>query len=250
MKNATVLFCICLFMACANATPQVVVTRVDQPAAPVNDTLNKAALSVVLDAIEKLPNIKADGDKIYIDNRNITIQATVEQDVAHEGNWFLAANFVTSYDNLKLSFGSVGIGNNRMEAMQVCLEEWYGAFGVSFINMIKDSSYVRLDDKKVFAGLMGIRGELPDGSWLNGSDATTLKIMNNLQSFISASSSHITSVDLKLLINNGVLEDGECRIDNKHSPEVLNALKKMKWPVSASPFMFKQFYLIKKGTSK
>lgn len=41
--------------------------------------------------------------------------------------------------------------------------------------------------------------------------------------------------------------DGECRIDNEVSQNLLNDLKKLDWPPSDEGFLFKQFYLIEKA---
>lgn len=93
---------------------------------------------------------------------------------------------------------------------------------------------------------MGIRGTLPEQSWVNGSDEMNKKIVSQIKNYIDLNTATLVPVDIKLMVGPNGVTDGECRLGNEISIELLDALKKIEWPKPSDAFMFKQFYIIKK----
>ena len=113
--------------------------------------------------------------------------------------------------------------------------------------MLKDSSSIVLSDKKVFPGLMGIRGDLPGSTWLRGDDNMTKKIISKIGNRIHPKTDEITSININVMVNNKGTIDGECRLNNQDSEALLSDLKQLDWPPSEKGFLFKQFYLVKEA---
>jgi Family of unknown function (DUF6348) len=80
-----------------------------------------------------------------------------------------------------------------------------------------------------------------------GDDEMTRKIIGQLQEQIKNETTDIIPIDVKLMIGKNGVSDGECRIDNKVSSQLLENLKKLNRPSSDEGFIFKRYYLIKKA---
>lgn len=210
------------------------------------DSTEKIALQLIFQKINKSSNAGLKDDKIFIGNSSIGLNIKVEAEEQKADNWIYAANITTTYKNTnetQIQIGSIGIGSNKHEAVNVCIQEWFGLFGTAFTNMINGENGIRVSNRKVFPGLMGIRGLLPENAWPNGEEDLTKKIISQIEPLIKDKAG-IIPIDIKLMIGKNGIIDGECRIDNNVSPEVLNNLRQLSWPSSEEGFMFKQFYLV------
>jgi len=210
--------------------------------------MEKVVLQYVYDKIKKLPHVSLKDNKIFIGESSIQLKIDVEFDGKEKGKWLYAANIVTFYknsQNTQINVGSVGIGSNRDEAINVCIQEWFGVFGTAFTNMLNNVNSIAVSNMKVFPGLMGIRGKLPKNTWPEGNDEIVRRIISQIQPQMRSQTGDIIPIDIKLYIGiNGVV-DGECRVDNQVSIQLLNNLKQLSWPSSEEGYMFKQFYLVK-----
>lgn len=234
-----------LLFSCANSTPPKDHNVIAQSEGPKIDSTEKVALRHLFDAINNLPNASFEDSLIRIGNNAIRVKIDIESDGKEQDRWIFAANITTLYKSTKetqINIGSIGIGATREEAIDVCIQEWFGAFGISFIDMLNDSNSIRVSNLKVFPGLMGIRGKMPESTWFN--DEMTNKIISQIQIPIKNNSDGIVPLDIKLLIGKTGVIDGECRINNQVSTQILNDLKQLNWPSSDERYMFKQFYLI------
>jgi hypothetical protein len=214
-----------------------------------NDSTDKIALHQLFSKLEKLPNVKLSNNEIQKGDTSIQLSVEVEVNDQKDSRWIYAANFktvLTDGTENRINVGSIGIGSSKEEAVDVCIQEWFAAFGVPFTNMLNNEKSVTVAGMKVFPGLMGIRGQLPENTWLKGDDYMTNKIISQLQEEVKAVSARIIPIDIKLMIGNGGVVNGECRIGNEVSAEVFSSLKKLDWPSAQEPFMLKQFYLIEK----
>ena len=71
------------------------------------------------------------------------------------------------------------------------------------------------------------------------------KIIDGIKTLLPAGHlQRIIPVDIKLLVKKDGIADGECRIDNQISFELLKLLKAMNWPKAEDQFIFSQFYLV------
>jgi uncharacterized protein DUF6348 len=210
------------------------------------DSNEKIALQFIFQKIKKSSNASIKDDKIFIGNSSIGLKIQVEAEEQKAGKWIYAANITTTYTNTNVTqihVGSIGIGSNRDEAVDVCIQEWFGLFGIAFTNMLNGENGIRVSSMKVFPGLMGIRGQLPENAWPEGEEEKTKNIIQKTEP-VFKDKTGIIPIDIKLMIGKNGIIDGECRVNNQVSTEVLNNLKQLSWPSSEQGFMFKQFYLV------
>lgn len=212
-----------------------------------SDSMEKVVLQHIFDKIRMLPHASFKDNKILIGDSSIQLKIEVESDGMENGKWIYAANITTFYKYNKetqINVGSIGIGSNRDEAKNVCIQEWFGAFGVAFTNMLNGDNSIAVSNLKVFPGLMGIRGKLPENTWPKGDNEIARRIISQLQPQMRNQTGDLIPIDIKLMIGvNGVI-DGECRVDNQVSTQLLSNLKQLSWPSSEEAYMFKQFFLI------
>jgi len=213
-----------------------------------NDKVEEIALRQIFNKMRKLPNTKFTGKQIIRGDSTITLKVTTEFNGQKEGSWIYAAAFSTLCHfgkDEKITIGSLGIGSSAREAQDICIQEWFATFGTALINMLQNSEAIALSDKKIFPGLMGIRGNLPENTWLRGDDNMTKTIMSKIGNKIHPEPNKIISIAINIMVNNKGSIDGECRLNNQVSEELLSNLKQLKWPASEKGFLFKQFYIIK-----
>ena len=214
-----------------------------------DNKLEEAALRQFFNKIQNLPNAKFTGKRIAIGDSTITLKTITEFNGQKAGNCFYAASFSTLYNfgqAENITIGSIGIGTSASEAREVCIQEWLATFGTAFSNMLQDSSGIVLSNKEIFPGLMGIRGNLPENTWLKGDDTMTKKIISKIGSGIHPETNGIIAIDINVMISSKGVIDGECRLNSQISKTLLDNLKLLDWPSSEKAFLFKQFYLIKK----
>ena len=247
MKNNIITVLILfILLGCNNPTSTTQDSKSNEKEAKASE---KIALKYLFDKLDKLPNASLKNDEILIGDTSIRINIEGEFEEFKDNNWLYGANITTTYKTdkaQKIDAGTIGIGSTKDEAVKVFLEEWFGTFGIPFTNMLNGKNGVIVTNLKVFPGLMGIRGNLPKNTWLMGDDEMVKKIISQIQDQIRIKTGELLPVDIKLMIGMKGLVNGECRIDNQVSKELLDELKKLNWPSTEVPFMFKQYYLIEK----
>lgn len=239
-----------ILLGCANSTTKKNENELGKSHVMTGDSTENLALRHLFDKLDKLSKVSFKGDQILIGDTSIRLKINVEFDGLKEGKWIYAANISTFYKTSKetqINVGSIGIGSNKNEARDVCIQEWFAVFGIPFTSMLNDNNSISEANLKVFSGLMGIRGNLPENTWLKGDNEMTKRIISQIQEQIKNETADIIPIDIKLMIGKNGVSDGECRINNNVSGQLLENLKKLNWPSSDEGFMFKQFYLVKKG---
>ena len=111
--------------------------------------------------------------------------------------------------------------------------------------MLNGDNSIAVSNMKVFPGLMGIRGKLPENTWPKRDDEIARRIISQLQPQMRSQTGDLIPIDIKLMIGKNGVIDGECRVDNQVSTQLLNNLRQLSWPSSEEGYMFKQFYLVK-----
>lgn len=220
--------------------------------APVGE-LEKKALAKLFEAVSNAKDgkdVELKADEIRIGKSKVKVSAALEFDAAHEGKWVFAVRFDTKLTDAKetiFTVGSVGIGTDRKDAVETSIDEWVGIFGAALARMLaKPDAGIVLDNFVVFPGLMGIRGEKPAASWIDGSPEMNKKIINAALPVIKKSRHEISSINLIITVDKTGGVNGECRINNEVSGELLDEIKKLDWKTGAKGYMFKQLYLIAK----
>lgn len=221
----------------------------------LSSDLNTKPLSKLFQIIKSKQgeNIELKEDEIVVGKSKIKVSTTVEFDGIKQGKWIFAARYDTKLvDTSETTFtvGSIGIGSDKNDAEETSIDEWIALFGTAFSEMLTKPKGTAINDFNFYSGLMGIRGEKPSQSWIDGSSEMNKKIINALLPIIRKSSKEMNSLNLMLSVNpNGEIA-GECRFNNEISQEVLTELKKLNWEKSQTGYVFKQFYLLKKSQAK
>jgi hypothetical protein len=191
-----------------------------------------------------------DGSKIsYADGKvRVSVTPVSENALENSGRFISAARFEISIDGTKrpeLTFGAIGIGESREDATKTAVVEWYMAAGQSVLSAIGDQpTETKLYDISVYAGLMGIRGERPEG-WLDGTPKMNRRILASLNDLLPTTSS-LNSIDIKIVVKSGGSVEGQCVINGKESPSAVRELQKLEWPATDASYMFKQAYIVSK----
>ena len=246
-----------VFFLCGCACNTPVASTGPKETGAIADTsavsLENQSLRLLFDKLTLDP--KSKGKVALLDNiivyagDTIRIKVTPEHDNEIKGQWGYGAAFSTTYagrQKSELNIGSIGVAATRQEAITTAMEEWYAIFGIPFINLLKDSSPITMAGLKIYPGLMGIRGNLPDHTWLDGGDEMNKKVTKQVALVIAGAVGPIVSVDIKIMLGRGGFSVGECRLNNEVSSQLLDELKKLDWPASEEGCMFKQFYLARK----
>lgn len=113
-------------------------------------------------------------------------------------------------------------------------------------NFINDDSAFEISGFKVYSGLLGIRGSLPKKMPGQSDDDMPKKIIPAIKKLIETDANKIIPIDIKFLLEENGISDGECRLNNVVSFELPDNLKKLQWPSVTEKSIVRQFYLVVK----
>lgn len=254
MKNRLVLIVSLILMySCGNQNASPIPKKVDRISGDRSSSIESTSLQQLYKMVQRL---KGDSSKVILSNNellmgdtSVRLKVDIEFDGKKDDKWILATNFSTVYKAgvvTEMSIGSIGIGLTKQEALNICIEEWLTSFGIPFTNLLSDTMGFEMAGLKIFPGPMGTRGDLPKNTWLAGDAAMHEKIIAQIKKQILNAPGTIVPVDIKMMVGQNVIE-GDCKISNNNSLDMLASLKLLTWPASNSEFMFKQVYLIQKG---
>lgn len=215
------------------------------------DTLLQGALQQLYNEIKnggsRMVKFNQRENQIIMGDSVIRLKVKVEFAGQKEDKWVYAANFTTMLQankELELNASAIGIGVTKQEAFNICIKEWMNNFGIPLSNLLNNHEPVVVGSLKVYPGNMGVRGELPSNTWLKGDKEMNNKIVSSISQVIKTNKNAIIPVDIKLLITAKGVSDGECRLGNFVSFELLKSLKKLNWPSTANKIIFSQYYLV------
>lgn len=212
-----------------------------------------AALAAV--AKSSAPELVTSGDRIQIGSTKVRLQARTEKEVKVDNpSGFLIGLAVDVFVNdvfQPLTYGVVGIGRDRDDALQNATREWamyagealLGALGVRI-----GEEPQKISNFLVYKGLVGIR----EGS---GTHATPLskeqykQLLEGMDPFIRGmeqSPADLHSISLTIMVRNGTA-DGECRLDGHPSPELFKTIRLIAWSHNGSDYIYKQFFVLRRG---
>ena len=248
-----ILYSLIVLFSCNSPEPQG--SRTETTTQPANYSPQEQALRAIYNGLTHdnadSSNVHLKGNTITFGKDSISISVDVENEEQQDKKWIHAAKLTTWYKADKeytFIIGSVGIDTSRSLATEVAVAEWYGTFGIAFINMLAlPDSNVTIGNLTAYPGAMGVRGTLPAGTWLSADDTMHKKIISQMKPQLEAVEEDIIAVDIKMMIDHTGASSGECRINNHVSIFLFNELQKLDWPKS-EPFLFKQFYMVKKTT--
>jgi hypothetical protein len=185
---------------------------------------------------------------VRIGSHVVAFTPVVETDTEMHGKSVFAMRVELSLDGSarpNATFGAIGIGNDKAEAIAVGLGEWYLGFGRPYFEALANRPPSdTIDGYDVFPGAMGLRGGSP-AEWMNGSVEMHRKVITAALPFISTKGESLV-LDLKAAVSAKGAVAPECRINGVVSAKLGAAMAALHWPASADGYIFKQAYVLKR----
>gem|GEM_PF-5606939 len=209
--------------------------------------IEKATLQMVFDQLKAGGEPQWDNDTIKIDGRTIGLKIEPDFDDEKDGRYLYSAKITTTCSIFKqsstLEYQSVGIGANREEAVTTCMREWFGAFAVALIRVVLGTANFTINGKRFYSGLMGVRGNVPPNTWVDGTDRMAAQVVASVFPVIGLSQGVLTPLDVKLVVEKEEIKVN-CLIGSIVSKAAADRLQTLPWPEVEQPFMFKQYYIM------
>jgi hypothetical protein len=180
------------------------------------------------------------GNRVRIGSRVVRLQAQIESDVRVDV-------FVDEVLQ-PLTYGSVGIGNDREDAISTAVSEWVMAVGEALLGALG----ARIDEKPeqigpflVYRGPAGIRRS-DRVIWSSENDRILLRHVRPFIQGLEHAPGELHAISLMGLITSDGLTQGECRRDGEVSSALLKAVQSFPWSKVGEKFVFKQFYVVRR----
>jgi hypothetical protein len=189
------------------------------------------------------------GDRIQIGSKDVRLVAQIENEERADAKFLvgLRVDVLVGEVPQPFTFGSVGVGSNRDDAIATDVFEWSQYVGRALLGAlgVKSSDLPQsVGPFLVYPGLTGIRGS--GGVWSAEKDRQLLHHLETIIQGLNRSSGEFHSISLMLAVRvNGILE-GECRVDGVVSPAALTAIQSFAWGQNGTEYIFKQFYALRR----
>jgi len=220
-----------------------------------SDISQKCVEALAAIAKSSAPALITSGDRIEIGGTKVRLQArTEEEGKVDNPSGFLIGLAVDVFVNdvfQPVTFGVVGIGRDRDDAIQTGAREWAMYVGEALLNALG----VKIGDEPqkigkflVYKGLVGIR----EASGTHAAPLSKEQRRQLLESFgpfihlMEQSPGELHSISLTIMVHDGTA-DGECRVDGKTAPELLKAIQSIAWNQNGSNYIFKQFFVLRRS---
>lgn len=198
------------------------------------------------------PKLTSSGDRIQIDTTELRLEARIENEERADTK-FLIGMRVDVYVNgvvQPLTFGSVGVGIGRDDAVETAVSEWAMAVGEALLGALgvrTGKPPHNIGSFLVYEGPAGIRGS---AAWSTEKQKELLHHLDSSIQGLEHSPGEFHSISLMLLVRRDGTTQGECRVDGIISPEVLKSIQSFSWEQNRSEYIFKQFYVLRRQTPK
>lgn len=194
-----------------------------------------------------------DGEKVRVGKDELRLRANFEgEGRAPAGDRYAAGLAVEVWVNgspQPLAAGSVGVGDNREEALATAVSEWAHLAGVAVLSALgvrgKNAFSSNLGRFSVHPGMTGFRG--PQAvPWSDERQRELLDKLKGVAGELERSPAEFHTVSVMLIVETDGTSDGECRVDGVASAEALKAVRSYPWPRASATYMFKQFYVLRR----
>jgi len=219
-----------------------------------SDPSPKCVEALAAVAKSSAPALVTAGDRIQIGSTKVRLQARTEKEVkVDDPSGFLIGLAVDVFvDDVfqPLTYGVVGVGRDRDDALQNATREWAMYVGQALLGALSariGEEPQKISNFRVYKGL-GIREA-------SGTHATPLskeqyeQLLVGMDPFIRGmeqSPADLHSISLTIMVRNGTA-DGECRLDGHPSPELFRTVRSIAWSQNGSDYIFKQFFVLRRG---
>ncbi len=188
------------------------------------------------------------GDHIKIGGTEVALAATVEQEENAGGKFLVGIRVEVSIDDVPqpLTAGSIGVGDNREDAIDTAIFEWAQLVGVALVGALKRKpTNVHAGPFPVYPGATGFRGS-GGTPWSDDDHRQLLRSLAPVIDGLQDSPGEFHAISIMLQVYGGVARGGECRIDGAVSLAATMAMSSFSWPYLTGNYLLKQFYVLKK----
>lgn len=194
--------------------------------------------------------LTASGNQIRIGNKVVRLQAQIENDQRAESKSLIGLRVDIFVDEVlqPLTYGSVGLGDDREAAISTAVSEWAMAVGEAILGGLGvkiGENPEQIGTLLVYRGPAGIRGS-DSVIWSLENDRKLLRYLRASFQELEHTPGSLHSISLTLLITSDGVAEGECRIDGAVSPSLLKAARSFPWDRRGGQFVFKQFYVVQR----
>ena len=189
------------------------------------------------------------GDRISIGGKEVHITAEIENEERADKGFLVGLRVDISINGVPqpFTFGSVGLGNNRDEAVETAISEWTMYVGRALLGALgaKTGDLQQVVGAfTVYPGLTGIRGS--GVVWAAEKDRQLLDHFNSVIRELEHSLREFHSISLVVAIQPDGTSQGECRVDGAISPAALTAVQSFPWSKAGTAYIFKHFYVVRR----
>lgn len=195
-------------------------------------------------------SLAASGNRIRIGSKVVRLRAHIENDERADTKSLIGLRVDVFVDEVlqPLTYGSLGIGNDREDAISTAVSEWAMAVGEALLGGLG----VKIAEKPepigpflVYQGPAGIRGS-DRVTWSAENDKRLLRHLRAFVQGLEHTPGELHSISLMVLVTSDGVSEGECRVDGEISSSLLKAVQSFPWDQGAVKFVFKQFYVVRR----
>lgn len=215
------------------------------------DPSERCAQKLVAIAKSASVTLTSSGDRVRIGNKEVRLRAEIEtaEPSADNKNYLVGLRVDVFVDEVlqPLTFGSVGVGSDRGDAVETAVLEWAMYVGDTLLRALG----VKIGEEPrnigpflVYQGLAGIRGS--QSPWSTENNRQLLDRLDTLVTGLEHSPGELHSILLMVVVERSGTPRGACRVDGVISPAALTAVQSFPWSENGTAYIFKQFYVLRR----
>jgi hypothetical protein len=214
------------------------------------DLSERCAQALVRVGRPAVATLAASGSRIRIGSKVVRLQAQIENDERADTKSLIGLRVDVFVDEVlqPLTYGSVGLGNDREDAISTAVSEWATAVGEALLGGLG----VKIGEEPeqigpflVYRGPAGIRGS-DRVIWSSENDKRLLRHLRAFVQGLEHTPGQLHAISLMVLVTSDGMTEGECRIDGAISSSLLKAVQSFPWGEGGMKFVFKQFYVVRR----
>lgn len=214
------------------------------------DLSERCAQELVRVGRPAVATLSASGSRLKVGGKVIRLAAKIENDERADSKFIIGLRVDVFVNEVlqPLTYGSLGIGDDREDAISTAVSEWAMAVGEALLGALG----VKIGEEPeqigpflVYLGPAGIRGS-DRVTWPSENDK---KLLHHLDAFIQRLQDlpgELHSISLMVVVRPDGTTDGECRVDGAVSPSLLKTVQSFSWGRDGLNYLFKQFYVVRR----
>jgi len=215
------------------------------------DLSERCAQALVMVGRPAGATLASSGSRIRIGGKVVRLAAQIDNDEHADTKFLIGLRVDVFVDDVlqPLTYGSVGIGNDREEAISTAVSEWALAVGnalLGSLGMKVGEEPEQIGSLQIYRGPAGIRSSDPRVTW---SPENQKRLLRHLEGFVQGlehSPGELHSISLMVAVRANGTTEGECRVDGAISSSLLKAIQSFSWGDDGSTYLFKQFYVVRR----